>query len=172
MPVRVSIVCALGRNRAIGRRQELPWRLPEDLKRFKRLTMNHVMIMGRKTFESIGRPLPGRSHVIVTRNPTFLAAGCAVCGGLGEALDAARRLDAEQYRSGEVFVIGGGEIYAQAMEQADRLYLTLVDDAPADADTFFPEYTEAFPQVVATSETECNGHRLTFEVRERAVSVS
>ena len=136
--MRVSLICALGSNRAIGRQGDLPWHISEDLKRFKRVTMGHPIIMGRKTYESIGRALPGRTNIIVTRNDTYQAKGCELVHGLDDALARAREL--EPGADGEVFVVGGGELYEQAMAQAERLYLTLVDDAPADADTFFPEY--------------------------------
>jgi dihydrofolate reductase len=130
----VSIICAMGRNRAIGRGDRLLWRIPADLRRFKALTMGHPIVMGRKTHESIGRSLPGRRNLVVTRNPDFTAAGCEICSDLGAALSSA----AEGPGGEEVFVIGGGEIYRQALARAERLYLTLVEDAPPDADTFFP----------------------------------
>lgn len=134
----ISIVCAMGRNRAIGFRNRLLWRIPDDLKRFKRLTLGHPIVMGRKTFESIGKPLPGRTNIVVSRDPAFAPVGCQVCHSLEAALDAAARSPGGNQ---EVFIIGGGEVYAQSLPQADRLYLTLVDDTPADADVFFPDYS-------------------------------
>ncbi len=143
---RVSIVAVLGRNtRAIGVNGGLLWWIPGDLPRFKALTMGHPVIMGRKTHESIGRPLLGRANIVVTRQRDFvdkLPTGCITTYSVELAIVTARALDKE-----EVFVIGGGEIYAQTLPLADRLYLTLVDDE-AVGDTFFPDYSE-FARVVS-----------------------
>jgi dihydrofolate reductase len=130
MPV-ISLVAAMARNRVIGAGNRLPWRLPEDLKRFKRITMRAPVIMGRKTHESIGKPLPGRRNIVVTRQPGARWDGCEVAGSLDAALALAG--DAP-----EVFVIGGGELYRLALPRADRLYLTLID-ADYAGDAFFPE---------------------------------
>jgi dihydrofolate reductase len=127
---RISIIVAVGRNGVIGRDGALPWRLPEDLKRFKALTMGHVMIMGRKTYESIGRLLPGRRSVIVSRQAGYVVAGAIVAASLEDAIAAAG--DAE-----EVFVIGGGEIYRGALPSAHRLLVTEVDASP-EGDAWFP----------------------------------
>ncbi len=128
----LSLVVAMAPNRAIGYRNRLPWHIPEDLQRFKQLTTGHTIIMGRRTLESLPNgPLPHRTNVIITRSPRAIA-GCEVYGSLDEALWAHR--DEE-----EVFVIGGASIYAQALPKANRLYLTLVDDIPTRADSFFPE---------------------------------
>lgn len=129
----ISIIVAMGRNRAIGLQNTLPWRLSADMQRFKQLTMGHHILMGRKTYESIGRPLPGRTSIIITRQPEFQAEGCLVAHSFDEAVKLAQARGEQ-----EAFVIGGGEIYAQALPQADRLYLTLVEAAP-EADAFFPE---------------------------------
>ncbi len=130
----VSLIAALDRRRGIGKDNQLPWRLPADMKRFRELTMGHHLIVGRKTYESIGKPLPGRTTIIVTRRSDFQAEGCDVVSSADEAL-ALARTRGEQ----EVFVIGGAEIYAQTLAQADRLYLTLVE-AEVAADTFFPTF--------------------------------
>jgi dihydrofolate reductase len=134
MPL-VSLVVALARNRVIGAGNRLPWRLPEDLRRFKRLTMGAPVILGRKTHESIGRALPGRRNIVVTRRPDARWEGCEVAGSLEAALALAG--DAP-----EVFVIGGAELYRLALPRADRLYLTLID-ADYDGDTFFPDFDPA-----------------------------
>jgi dihydrofolate reductase len=138
MPL-VSLVAALARNRVIGAGNRLPWHLPEDLRRFKRLTMGAPVIMGRKTHESIleqaGKPLPGRRNIVVTRQPGARFEGCEVAGSLDTALALAG--DAP-----EVFVIGGAELYRLALPRADRLYLTLID-ADYDGDTFFPDFDPA-----------------------------
>ena len=130
----VSLIAAMDKRRGIGRDNQLPWRLPADLKRFRELTMGHHIIVGRKTFESIGKPLPGRQMVIVTRDPKLKVEGCAVCHSLAAAIELARA-NGET----EVFICGGAEIYEQSIALADRLYLTLVD-AEVTADTFFPEF--------------------------------
>lgn len=132
----LSIIAALGRNHAIGYQNTLPWRLPADLQRFKQLTMGHHMLMGRKTFESIGRPLPGRTSIIITRQADYKAEGCLIVHSLEEAI-ALAQTRGEQ----EAFVIGGAEIYAQALPLTDRMYLTWVDAEP-EADAFFPAFDE------------------------------
>ncbi len=132
----LSIIAALGRNHAIGYQNTLPWRLPADLQRFKQLTMGHHILMGRKTFESIGRPLPGRTSIIITRQPDYQAEGCWIVHSLEAAL-ALAQARGEQ----EAFVIGGADIYAQALPLADRMYLTWVEAEP-EADAFFPAFDE------------------------------
>ncbi len=130
----ISLIVAMDERRGIGVEGHLPWHLPADLKRFKSLTMGHHLIMGRKTYESIGRPLPGRTMIIVSHNPSFQPEGCLVAGSFDTALEFAR-LDLED----EVFVIGGGDLFDQTIELADRVYLTLVH-ASLEADVYFPEY--------------------------------
>ena len=136
----ISIIVAMGRNRAIGFQNMLPWRLSADMQRFKQLTMGHHILMGRKTYESIGRPLPGRTSIIITRQSDFQAEGCLIAHSLDEAIALAQARGEL-----EVFVIGGAEIYAQALPIADRMYLTLVDAMP-EADAFFPDFHEIFWQ--------------------------
>jgi dihydrofolate reductase len=131
--VPVTIVAAVARNGVIGVDGGLPWHLPDDLRRFKSLTMGHVLVMGRRTYESIGRPLPGRTTVVVTRNAGWDPGSedVLVATGLDEAIGAAKAID------DEVFVVGGAQVYADALPLADLLELTLVDDEP-DGDTIFP----------------------------------
>ena len=131
--MKLSIVVAMSKGRVIGREGQLPWRLSADLQRFKRLTMGHPIVMGRKTFESIGRPLPGRQSIVITRQPEFHAEGIQVAKDLQGALQIAGKA------SNEVFVIGGAQIYALALPSADRLYITLVE-ANIPGDSFFPEW--------------------------------
>ena len=167
----LSIIAALGTNRAIGRDNGLLWHLPGDLPRFKQLTMGHPIIMGRKTYASIGRPLSGRLNIVVTRNPVFEANGSTVCHSLDDAI---ARASESIPPEGEVFVIGGGELYTQALKRADRLYLTEVDDAPTDADTFFPDYS-AFTRVLSeeTHSADTPAYRFTIRVRsESSASLS
>ncbi|MBI3155086.1 MAG: dihydrofolate reductase [Burkholderiales bacterium] len=133
---RLSLIAALAANGIIGAGNALPWRLPEDLKRFKALTLGHPVIMGRKTFESIGRPLPGRRNLIVTRSAGYAAPGCETAGSLEAALAACRGT------TDEVFVIGGAQLYAQALPLAQRLYLTeIAAEFPGDA--HFPAFDKA-----------------------------
>lgn len=160
----ISIIVAMGRNRAIGFQNALPWRLSADMKRFKDLTMGHHILMGRKTYESIGRPLPGRTSIVITRQMDFRAEGCLIVHSLDEAI-ALAQARGEQ----EAFVIGGAEIYAQAVPQADRLYLTFVDAAP-EADAFFPEFAEADWQPYETARVEAdekNQYASTFTLLHR-----
>ena len=128
----ISIIAALAENRVIGINNTLPWRLPNDLKHFRRLTTGHAIILGRKNYESIGKPLPERRNVVITRQSGYEAPGCLVAHSLDEALKMADD-------DAEVFVIGGAEIYQQTLARADRLYLTLVH-AEVQGDTFFPEF--------------------------------
>jgi dihydrofolate reductase len=127
-----SLVVAMARNRVIGRDNRLPWRLPADLAYFKEVTMGHPVIMGRRTFESIGKALPGRLNIVVSRNPQYRAPGCTVV----ESLEAAWRAAAD---AAEAFVIGGTSLFAEALPLADRIHLTEVD-ADVPGDTWFPEF--------------------------------
>jgi len=134
--MRLSLIVAMAANRTIGKEGQLPWHLPSDLARFKQLTMGHALIMGRKTFESIGHPLPGRKTVVLSRQPDYHAEGCRVVSTLDAALKLVWDYD-------EVFICGGEEIYRQAMPLAHRIYLTeLVREI--DGDAFFPEIPEHF----------------------------
>lgn len=143
----VSIIAALGQNRGIGKGDKLLWHIPDDLKRFKALTLGHPVIMGRKTFESIfsalQKPLPERTNIIVTKNKTYAAPECIITHSFEEALTKAKEIEQE-----EIFVIGGGELYALALPDTDRLYLTLINDKK-DADVFFPDYSEFIKEVSA-----------------------
>lgn len=127
----LSIIVALSDNRVIGAGNQLPWRLSADLKRVKALTMGHHLIMGRKTYESIGRPLPGRTNVIITRNSSYAPEGCVVADSLPAALESAAS-------DSEVFVFGGGEIFREALPLVKRIYLTHVH-CQIEGDTHFPE---------------------------------
>ncbi len=128
-----SLISAVAKNRVIGINNTLPWRLPEDLQHFKRLTLGHHIIMGRKTFESLGRPLPGRTSVVISRDAAYaLPEGCLLAGSIAEALSLCGD-------DPEVFCIGGAQLYAQALPLADRLYLTEID-ADFEGDAWFPEF--------------------------------
>lgn len=134
----ISIIVAAAENNVIGKDNDMPWRLSADLRRFKKLTMGHHIIMGRKTFESIGKPLPGRTSVIITRNKDYKQEGCIVVHSLDEAL--------ETIKDEEVFIIGGGEIYNMAFEKANKLYLTRVHANP-EGDTCIPEVDNRWKEV-------------------------
>lgn len=128
----IEIIVAMGQDRAIGRRGDLAFHICEDLRRFKELTMGHPIVMGRKTFESLPKgALPGRRNIVVSRNPEYSAPGAEVFGSLREAIEACAGAP-------KVFIIGGGQIYRQALPDADVIHLTLVDADTPDADTFFP----------------------------------
>lgn len=140
----ISIIVAVaGKQRVIGKKGSLPWHIPEELKRFKEITMGHPIIMGRKTHESIGRVLPGRTNIVITHDPNYQVEGCVVVHSLDEALQKTKDAD-------EVFVIGGGQIYAEALPLANKLYLTYIDKE-IEGDVFFPDYSE-FKKVVSESD--------------------
>jgi dihydrofolate reductase len=129
---RISIIAAVARNGVIGRRNRMPWHLPEDLKRFRQLTLGHAVIMGRRTFESIGKPLAGRNNIVITRSPDWTASGCHAAHSIEAALAAPRERE-------DAFVIGGAEIYALALPFAFRLYMTEIEH-DFEGDAFFPEF--------------------------------
>ncbi|MFE8695802.1 dihydrofolate reductase [Cytobacillus sp. FJAT-53684] len=128
----ISLMWAMDNNRVIGYKNQLPWHLPEDLKFFKRMTMGHPIAMGRKTWDSIGRPLPGRENIVITRNPEFTCEGCTVLNSIDALLEYSRQ------RDDEIFVIGGAEIFKLILPHSDKLYLTRIYDE-FEGDTFFPE---------------------------------
>lgn len=127
----------MGRNRVIGLRNALPWRLPADMAHFRAVTTGHPVIMGRKTFESLGRPLPNRTNIVVTRDPEFAAPGCLVAQSVDAALETAVAHTDPAHP--EIFVIGGENLYRQLLPYASRLYPTLVD-AEVEGDAWFPEF--------------------------------
>lgn len=160
--VRISAIAAIGKNRELGKTGKLIWRIPDDLKRVKELTTGNAIIMGRKTYESIGKPLPNRLNIILTRNPEYKAEGCVVVPTLDAALAAAR--DAH---ISEIFIFGGAEIYKEAMSITTRLYLTLIDAEDADADAFFPDYSE-FTTVIEKEKRDHDGLAYEWLTLERA----
>lgn len=129
----ISFIVAMDDNRVIGKNNQLPWRLPEDLKFFKKVTMGHPVAMGRKTHESIGRLLPGRKNIVITRNVDFLSDGCLIIHSIQEFVQYCKE------NKEEVFVIGGAEIFKETFEYANRLYITHIHEE-FDGDTFFPEF--------------------------------
>ena len=168
---RVSIIVAIaGSKKVIGKKGGMPWHIPEELKRFREITMGHPVIMGRKTHESIGKALPGRTNIVITRESDYVSEGIIVVHSLEEAL----RLAASAQGHNEVFVIGGGEIYEQALsfrnKQAlpvvDKLYLTVIDQE-IEGDTFFPDYSEFKKVVWQSQEQESDGFKYRFLELER-----
>jgi dihydrofolate reductase len=131
--MRISLLVAMDENRGIGIENRLPWHLSTDLKRFKTLTMGHCLVMGRKTYETIGRPLAGRTMIVTTRNHAYQAKGCLIARSVDDALALS-----ESIGESEVFIIGGGDIFSQTIGRADRIYITLVH-ASLVTDTYFPE---------------------------------
>lgn len=161
----VAAVVAIGRNRELGKDNQLLWRIPEDLKRFKMLTLGHPVVMGRRTFESImaalGKPLPGRPNIVITRDAAWRSEGVLVAHSIEEGIEKGKQLDQE-----EVFIIGGAQIYEAALPFTDKLYLTLIEDEK-EADAFFPPYETGF-RVVHTEEREWEGLAYRWVDLERA----
>jgi len=159
--VLVSIIAAMDRNRLIGNKNQLPWHLPADLAHFKRVTMGKPVIMGRKTYESIGRPLPGRTNIVLTRSTDFHAEGVLTATTLEQALEIAAG-------EAEVMVIGGSSIYELVLPKADRLYLTYIEHA-YQGDAWFPEFDQqqwrvsASEQHTADEKNPCNYSFITYE---------
>lgn len=171
--ITLALIVAMAQNRVIGRNNNLPWYLSEDLKYFKRVTMGKPIIMGRKTFESIGRPLPGRTNIIVTRNEDYSAAGIKVVHDLTQAISLCESI-AEIDGQREAMVIGGAQIYQQALGYADRLYLTEVH-AEVEGDAYFPEFKRGDWQEVARENfqaAEPNPYDYSFLILDRAAGAS
>lgn len=151
----ISLIAALSENRVIGVDNKLPWHIPEDLKRFKRLTYGYPIIMGRKTFESIGRVLPGRKNIIITRDKKYSIDGAVIVHSFDEAIQRAANEETD-----EIFVIGGGQIFEQAIDKADQLYLTLVHTT-LEGDAYFPEYSH-FTKVISEEKGQSDEWSYTF----------
>lgn len=152
----ISIIAVIGKNRELGKDNDLIWNLPSDLKRFREITKGHPVIMGRKTFESIGHPLPNRMNIVISRQDNI--PGVIVVHSLDEAIEKAKGND-------EIFVIGGGSVYAAAIDKVDRLYLTIVDATAPGADTFFPDYSR-FTKILFEEPHEENGIHYTYRTLE------
>jgi len=162
----VSLIAAVSDNGVIGMDGSIPWRLPADLKLFKQITLGHTLILGRKTYQSIGRPLPGRKMVVLTRQPNFTAPGCQIAPSLKQALDTARA-DGET----EAFIGGGEVVYAHALPLADRIYLSRVHAVVA-GDTFFPAFDKASWQVSKSQQYPKQSgqeYDFTFEILDRII---
>ncbi len=156
----IGIVVAMGKNREIGMEGELLWYIPEDLKRFKELTLGHPIIMGRKTFESIikilGKPLPGRTNIVITRNKEWKYEGILITHSFEEALEKAKEINPDK-----IFIGGGAQIYTLALPYVTNLYLTLIDDEKK-SDSFFPPYEHIFTKKIFEELREHNGLKYTW----------
>ncbi|RNF40443.1 dihydrofolate reductase [Planococcus salinus] len=157
----ISLMVAHDPNRVIGKDNQLPWHIPEDLAYFKKHTVGKGMVMGRNTFESIGRPLPKRRNIVVTRNEEYRAEGVDIVHDLDEAIRLAKEVN------DEVMVIGGEQIFRAILPEADRLYITLIKK-PFEGDTFFPEYGEEWKLVTASEEKQSNGIPFSYLVYEKS----
>ena len=158
---RISIIVAHSRNMAIGKANSLVWHLPDDLKRFKKLTSGHPIIMGRKTYQSINRPLPDRTNIVVTRDTNLEIPGCIVVHSIIEAIEKAKEFDRE-----EIFIIGGAEIYKETLSLADRLYVTVID-MHVGGDAFFPEYSKIFTKKILEEPGESEGLKYSYLILEK-----
>ena len=169
----ISLIAAIGRNNELGKDNNLLWKLPADMKHFKEITMLHTVVMGRKTFESLGRsstgepickPLPNRRNIVITRDANYKSDGVEVAHSLSEALDIVGSDDEE------IFIIGGGELYRETMPIADKLYITHIDASDREADTFFPEIIPIVWNEISHKEyekNEKNPFNYTFSVYEK-----
>lgn len=158
---KIALIWAMDENRLIGKDNAIPWRLPAEQAYFKQTTMGHAVVMGRLTYESIGRPLPGRSNYVLSRNATYQAPGCTVVSDLTPIF--------EKHAGEEIFIMGGSQVYAMMLPMADRLYVTRIQHA-FEGDSYFPVYDES--EWVLTARTpgirdEKNPHDYTFECYER-----
>jgi dihydrofolate reductase len=159
-PLRVSILVAMASNRVIGQKNALPWHLPADLKHFKSLTMGHGIVMGRKTFESIGRPLPGRLNVVITRQKNYLVDGALVVHSIDEALQICKNNKAI---NGEGFIIGGAKLYQQTLSLCHRMYITEIQQC-FDGDTFFPTFDpDEWVEAAREKHSSDNGNELAYD---------
>lgn len=152
----ISLIVAMGRNRVIGKDNKMPWHMPADLSYFKKITTGHPVVMGRKTFESIGRPLPNRKNIILTTDRSYKQAGCVIVHSVEEVLTFGK----EQ----TLFIIGGAQIYQQFLTYADRVYITLID-GEFEGDTYFPELGDDFVLISTESHEQDEKNRYDYEFR-------
>lgn len=160
----ISLIAAIGKNNELGKNNTLVWNMPTDLKYFRQTTSGHPVIMGRKTFESIGRPMPNRRNIIITRDLNYKKDGIEVVHSLEEALNLV------PHKNEEIFIIGGEEIFKKAMPIADRLYITHIDATDKDANVFFPEIIPVVWNEISHEEhaaDEKNSFAYTFSIYEK-----
>lgn len=157
---KISLIVARAQDSAIGRNNDLLWKIKDDLRLFKQTTAQHVVIHGRKSFESIGFPLPNRTNIVITRNKNYTAAGAFVTHSLNEALELGEKLE----KCGEIFILGGAEIYRQAMDVVDRMYVSEVEARFPDADAYFPEPNfDTWQKVNCQSYEQSEANEFAFE---------
>ncbi len=162
-PIHLSMIAAIGKNRELGRDNSLIFDLKKDMEHFRKVTLGHTVIMGRKTFESIGRALPDRTNIVISRDREFQSHhDIKIVSTVEEALE-----EAKKYEEKEVFVIGGAQIYELFLPYADKLYLTIVDKQVKDADAFFPEYEKDFKRIISSKGDNEKGVKFTFLELER-----
>ena len=166
MTQRVSAIAAISENRVLGNKGKIPWHIPEDMKFFKERTMGHALIMGRKTFAAMGKPLPGRLNIVLSHDPTKNenTDNCFFTTSLEDALNYARDWEKKNDKP-EIFIVGGGEIYKLALPCTDRLYLTIVE-GNYDGDAFFPDYSE-FKKVISEESRQDEKYKYKFLTLER-----
>lgn len=172
--MRISAIAIISKNRGLGKDNHLLFHIPGELPRLKQITMGHPLIMGRKTYESIGHPLPGRLNIVITRDSNFHQEGVTVVNSLEHALDEAKKSLTTNYQlpatdENEVFILGGGQIFTEALPMTNRLYLTIVDHV-VPADVFFPEYEKEFVRVIEKEEKTDWDYPYRFLTLEREVS--
>jgi dihydrofolate reductase len=160
--LRISAIACIGKRRELGKNNDLVWRISEDLQRFKKYTLGHPVIMGSKTYESIGKPLPGRTNIVLTRDTQYGAPGCLIVKSPEEALHMAANVEKE-----EVFIIGGAQIYKLFLPQTDRLYLSQVHETDTDANVFFPAYEDIFTRIIQKQEYHDSVPPYNFVILER-----
>ena len=161
----ISIIVGMGNQNEIGAKNQIPWHLSADLKYFKKVTMGHPIIMGRKCYQSIGKALPGRQNIVITRNPDFEASDCVIAHSLPVSLTISK-----ESKPTEIFIIGGGQIYEEALSIADKLYITYIDIDVPEADIFFPSFSLDGWRCVKEEKhekDEKNKYNYTFAVYER-----
>ncbi|MCS7004420.1 MAG: dihydrofolate reductase [Cytophagales bacterium] len=158
--LKISLIAAISQNRVLGKNNHLPWHLPDDLKRFKQLTLGHTVVMGRKTFESIGKALPQRRNIVMSRQANFIAHGCWVVASVSQVLELV-----QEWNETELFVIGGGEIYRKMLPIATHLYLTEVYTT-VEGDTFFPFLGEEWKEIKRVSHFADERHLYSFDFVE------
>ncbi len=160
--MKISIIAAIGKKRELGKGGQIPWHISEDFQRFKQITSGHSVIMGRKTWESLPiKPLPKRINIVITRDAEFKPEGAIICSSIENAIELAKKAEGGE----EVFVIGGGQIFEQAISLADKLYLTVIDST-FNADTFFPDYSD-FKRVVFEKSVKEGKYKYKFLELER-----
>ena len=158
---KISAIAAIsGTDRGLGKDNDLLWHIPDDMRRFKDLTKGHIVITGRKNLEAMGRALPNRINIVVTRDPAYQKEGCIVVHSVEEALEKAKEIEEE-----EIFIIGGGEIYKATLPYTDRLYVTVIE-GEKEADVFFPDYSE-FTKVISEEKGSHEGTNYTYFTLER-----